>query len=180
MAGIDYGAIAFKDGVCIQEEEFNDMKKSVGYETEKQKGNFFSYVGDKYLTACFYKSYILFISNGKPVEKFEENSGVLYVGVGYVDWKKYENYIVIEKDDGFEFVDFTIKNLGYNSYDFRMEYNGHKYRCVYGYGIDYPFYKRTKRFNYYRSIEFKISSIKYKISNIFYNLERFVKNVFDK
>lgn len=41
MAMIDYGAIAFRDGVCIQKDYFMSMKDAVGYTVEGIKGNFF-------------------------------------------------------------------------------------------------------------------------------------------
>ena len=37
MAFIDYGAIAFKNGKCIQNDYFGDMLEMVGWEDEEER-----------------------------------------------------------------------------------------------------------------------------------------------
>ena len=55
MAFIDYGAIAFKNGKCIQNSFFMDMKESIGRSIDGIDGNYFSYIGDSDLVIAFYK-----------------------------------------------------------------------------------------------------------------------------
>lgn len=160
MAMIDYGAIAFKNGECIQTDFFGDMEKMVGYKNELD-GNFFSYLGDKDLTVCFYKCMmkIHFKSDEDKEESFEE----WFNCSGFVKWKLYEKYIFTNCID--KAAHIKVKNLGHNYFLFTMDYNGDKYKCIFGYGVDFPYYKKTKRYNYYRSIGFLMKDFFYNIKN---------------
>lgn len=160
MAFIDYGAIAFIDGKCVQTGFFMDMKKSVGWEKEGLSGNYFSYLGDKDLTFAFYKEQLFVVCNDEDYNIHEYFNCSNYKG-----WKKYSNYAITK---GEELVEYTVKNKGHSVYKFEAEYKWHKYSCVFGYGIDYPFYKKTKRFNYYRSPEYLIHEFFYKTKEFFY------------
>lgn len=172
MAFIDYGAISFVDGKCIQKDMFNDMKESVGWsDADKENhldGNYFAYLGDKDFTVCFYKCSVKIYINNKP--SWEEKDYKIWLNCSnYIGWKKYKDYFYyFDSDDNKLYtVQIVIKNKGNSSYDFKMNYKGHKYRCVFGYGIDYEFYKKTGRYNYYSSPEYKLSCILYKIKSFF-------------
>lgn len=155
---IDYGAIVIKDGKCVQKDHFDHMIDSVGYVDPQMDGNYFSFIGDKEVTFAFYKNIVKI----KSIDEY--NNKIIFVGnTNYVGWKYYEDF-VSTNDDAYW---FRIKNLGNNSYVFKIKYKGHKYKVFFGYGIDVYFYKRTHRPNYYSSIEFKISSFVYDLKDKF-------------
>ena len=150
MAMIDYGSIAFKNGICVQEDVFQDMEKAVGYSSFPLQGNYFSFVGDKDLTFCFYKEHLR-VECCVP----SYNKIIFFNCCNYEGWKKYRDYVYIHN----HLVEYEVVNKRNKTYEFHCEYNGNSYRVVFGYGIDLEFYKRTKRFNYYRSLEFFIHKI---------------------
>ena len=86
MAVIDYGAIAFKNGKCIQGDYFGDMLSLVGWENEELKGSYFSYVGDKDFTVCFYKTSVYVYYDGE-LERISLNDR-------FIGWKKYRGLYV--------------------------------------------------------------------------------------
>lgn len=156
MAMIDYGAIAFRDGVCIQKDYFMSMKDAVGYTVDGIEGNYFSFVGDDELTFAFYRCRLSIIKDKNNQNDMEE---IFFNHTHFVGWKKYANYVIVKND----FVDYEVKNLGHNSYKFTTEYKGHKYKVIFGYGIDFPYYQRTGKYNYYRSFSHKIKNFLYRL-----------------
>lgn len=151
MAMIDYGAIAFKNGKCIQREMIDDMFSQVGWVHPDLVDNHFSYIGDNELTFCFYKTVITICRYNYKINDYEIDT-IYLSNSNYLGWKEYVDYTTL-KD---RFIDFTVYNLGDCSYDFRMKYKGNEYRCVFGYGIDLPYYMKTGRFNYYKSLRYKL------------------------
>lgn len=160
MAYIDYGSIAFKNGKCIQNSFFMDMKESVGRSIDGIDGNYFSYVGDSDLVIAFYKCQMVIFTD-TLVDKVYFNCSK------YTGWKSYEDYVII-KDD---FVSYKVKNLGDNNYEFTMNYKNDSYRVVFGYGIDYGYYKKTGRYNYYKSFGYFVSQIPWRIKNFIYDIK---------
>lgn len=143
MAVIDYGAIAFKNGKCIQGDYFGDMLSLVGWENEELKGSYFSYVGDKDFTVCFYKTSVYVYYDGE-LERISLNDR-------FIGWKKYRGLYVTGNYT--DIIEFEIKPRQRDCYTFTMEYKGDKYKVVFGYGIDYPYYMKTGIYNYYCSPE---------------------------
>lgn len=151
MAFIDYGAIAFKNGKCIQNDYFGDMLEMVGWEDEEEhilKGWCFSYVGDKNFTVGFFKEHMIVCCDGK--------TETIYLNDRYIGWKKYEALYVPDNYDGF--IKFVVTPRQDRCYTFKMTYNGDEYKVIFGYGIDLPYYQKTGRYNYYRSPGFLISN----------------------
>lgn len=155
MAMIDYGAIAWKDGKLISKDMFDEMKDMVGWDdTEIKlnydenrrtlKGNYFTYVGDEDLTVCFYKSTMTICYKGHK-DKYEIDTEWMNA-TDYIGWKYFEKTVFIYKDDDIDMVDIRVYprfKFGHNYYVFKMKYNGHKYKVVFGYGIDFRYYQST-------------------------------------
>lgn len=139
MAFIDYGAIAFKNGKCIQNDYFGDMLEMVGWREESLDGNFFSFVGDKDFTVCFYKTYMNILGEGE--------ARTVYLNNNFIGWKKYRT--VCFPDNSSEVVEIVVTPRQKNCYTFKMEYKGDKYKVIFGCGIDYDYWIKTGIFNYY-------------------------------
>lgn len=136
------------------------MKESVGRSFDGLDGNYFSYVGDSDLVIAFYKCQMVIFTD-TLVDKVYFNCSK------YTGWKSYEDY-VSTKDD---FVSYKVKNLGGNNYEFTMNYKNDSYRVVFGYGIDYGYYKKTGRYNYYKSFGYFVSQIPWRIKNFIYDIK---------
>lgn len=138
LAFIDYGAVAFKNGECIQTGMFGDMKRMVGWKDDKIEGNYFSYVGDSDLTVCFYKTWMAIIENGE--------TEAIYLNHDFIGWKKYLKPCFPNNSD---VVEIVVTPRQKNCYTFKMGYKGDKYKVIFGYGIDYDYWLKTGIFNYY-------------------------------
>lgn len=164
---IDYGAIAFKNGKLISTEMSTSMITTCGF-SDKNKllpgrkspfdGNFSIVIGDKTLVIGFFKTYVAWWYDCFPDEKNPEaryDSDGEYFGFSeYVKWKKWEKdfYIGLKNH-----ANLTVKHKnGY--YVAKLKFNGDNYKIYFGYGVDFDFYKKTKRVNYYRSPEYLIKS----------------------
>lgn len=165
MAFIDYGAIAFKNGKCIQKDYFGDMLEMVGWEDEEEhilKGWCFSYVGDKNFTVGFFKEHMIVHCDGK--------TETIYLNDRYIGWKKYEALYVPDDYDGF--IKFVVTPRQNRCYTFKMTYNGDEYKVIFGYGIDYGYWLKTGIFNYYCCPEhFFKSTLPRFFKDIPYNIE---------
>lgn len=139
LAFIDYGAVAFKNGECIQAGMFGDMKRMVGWRDETLDGNHFSFVGDFDLTVCFYKTHMTILGEGEAT--------TVYLNDNFIGWKKYRT--VCFPDNSSEVVEIVVTPRQKNCYTFKMEYKGDKYKVIFGYGIDYDYWLKTGIFNYY-------------------------------
>lgn len=157
MAFIDYGAVAFKNGKCIQGSMFGDMLSMVGWREESLDGNFFSFVGDKDFTVCFYKTYMKIIG--------EEEVKTVHLKSNFIGWKRYEDILFPANSD--EIVVITVTPRQRDCYTFKMKYKGDKYKVIFGYGIDYGYWLETGIFNYYCCPEYFFK----------YTLPRFFKDI---
>lgn len=91
---------------------------------------FFVYAGDKEMLLCFYKGECLLIRNNKVVK---------WLDTPFLEetfyFKNLPN-VTISKLDKVPFID----EYGYKDYHYRFlatwKHHGHKYECIYGYGID--------------------------------------------
>lgn len=161
MSMIDYGAIVFKNGKCITNDIFTDMKESVGWEDTsdmldqygnltKLKGNYFTYIGDDKYTIAFYKDIVTVceIYNNNTMIK-----NVEYLNCNGYTWTKWEPWLVLN---------CVVKHHnGY--YVLRWKYKGNKYKVYFGHGVDISSYKKWHIVNYYRSIPFYVHKIIHKI-----------------
>ena len=155
MAMIDYGAIAWKDGKLISTDMFDEMKNMVGWDDDglklnfhqdrkTLKGSYFTYVGDEDLTICFYKG-IMTICYKNYNNEYEVETECMNE-TDYVGWKYFKKTIFTYKNGSIDMIDIKVYprfKFGHNYYVFKMEYNGHKYKVVFGYGIDFEYYIRT-------------------------------------
>nr|DAR68890.1 MAG TPA: hypothetical protein [Caudoviricetes sp.] len=162
MAFIDYGAVAFKNGKCIQGSMFGDMLSMVGWREESLDGDFFSFVGDKDFTVCFYKTYMKIIG--------EEEVKTVHLTSNFIGWKRYEDILFPANSD--EIVVITVTPRQRDCYTFKMKYKGDKYKVIFGYGIDYGYWLKTGIFNYYCCPEhFFKSTLPRFFKDIPYNIE---------
>lgn len=162
MAFIDYGAVAFKNGKCIQGSMFGDMLSMVGWREESLDGDFFSFVGDKDFTVCFYKTYMKIIG--------EEEVKTVHLTSNFIGWKRYEDILFPANSD--EIVVITVTPRQRDCYTFKMKYKGDKYKVIFGYGIDYGYWLETGIFNYYCCPEhFFKSTLPRFFKDIPYNIE---------
>jgi len=178
MAMMDYGAIAFKNGKLVSTGMFTSMKDTCGFSDGDKPlagvgeneppfdGNQFVVLGDERFLVGFYKTYMKW---WRPPEYDEDTRcTVQRNGFGFEDydgWKRWSQAACVRKNDvepDLEVVIMTVKpRNGY--YVARFSYKGDKYKVYFGYGVDYGFYKKTRRVNYYRSPEHFIRSLPYKI-----------------
>ena len=175
MAMIDYGAIAFKNGKLISTDMFTPMIDMVGWEDTKDdiyhdynrdideplnlKNNYFAYIGDADCTIAFYKCYITI------VEKFKDGTfGVdsEWFNNTFYTWSKWEKWVA------WNCLRVTKRN-GY--YVCKWKYKGDKYKVYFGYGVDFDYYKRCRRVNYYRSPMYYIRNIPRWIKNKIYDIK---------
>lgn len=178
MAAIDYGAIAFKNGKLVSTDMFTHMKDTCGFSDRDKPlagvgenelpfdGNQFVVLGDERFLVGFYKTSMKW---WRPPEYDEDTRCTVQCNVfGFEDydgWKRWRQAACVRKNDvdpDLEVVFLTVKpRNGY--YVARFSYNGDRYKVYFGYGVDYGFYKKTRRVNYYRSPEFFIRSLPHKI-----------------
>ena len=92
-------------------------------------GNFFAYIGDKHVTACFYKCSCVIYEDGAEVVHIWDCDGRMSV----------RGEVGVRQDEhGWEICDgvYHIKRIGRGVYHFSMQYKGDSYHVLYGYGID--------------------------------------------
>lgn len=169
MAMIDYGAIAFKNGKCIQTGMFTPMIDMVGWEDtngdntrhwnrgienwEKLNltGNYFSYIGDEYLTVVFYKELIRIVTKCDDDNPHMCDVRSEWFGLEkFKHWTKWADWGFANNRQRYD-IKVTKRN-GY--YVCKMKYNGDKYKVYFGYGVDYSYYKDWHMVNYYRNPSF--------------------------
>ena len=167
MAMIDYGAIAFKNGELISTGMFTPMKDTCGFSDRDNKlpgmgeqldGNQFVVIGNEDIVFGFYKSYMTYWSKGSI------STEDCYVSFNrkypYYKWKKYEDMIPYKQG----WADIVVKpKNGY--FVANIKIGEDKYKVYFGYGVDFNFYKKTKRVNYYRSPEFFVKRIRFEITH---------------
>lgn len=184
MAVIDYGAIAFENGKLISTGMFTKMKETMGWSDEKVSlpgregkdpiaNNAFVVVGDEEVIIAFYKTTMTWLTRNyydpENREKyiFEEHQE-FFGSSNYTNWKRWEisqclKYgmfkIVVKPKNGYYVAKITI----YGNFPTTKANIVTTYKVYFGYGVDYDFYKKTKRINYYRSPEHLISALPTKI-----------------
>lgn len=203
MAVIDYGAIAFKNGKLISTGMFTDMKDTVGFSDkelpllgregqESIGGNCFVTVGDERIIIGFFKCTMLWWV--KTAVKDDPNHGYAYrenvemFGYSpYVKWGRWENQLCIESHWGKRagWVKMVVKPKNgyyvakitvYEAFPLSGKNVSARYKVYFGYGVDYDFYKKTRRVNYYRSPEHLIRELPSYIKwQLFYPLKHKVK-----
>ena len=155
MALIDYGTIVFKNGKLINNCDFEEMSKMVGWEDTEYdvdsctgtplniKDKYYAYIGDKDNTICFYKTSIKIINRYDPMyfsDKTEYNTEMVFFDCTGFKWSSWENYI------GMDICRVTKRN-GY--FVLKWDYKGDKYKVYFGYGVDINYYKKYHIVNYY-------------------------------
>lgn len=174
MAAIDYGAIGFKNGKLISTGFVTPMEETCGFsdkehllsgETRSFSGNYFLVVGNNEVVLGFYKAMMRWWS----ITNDRIDNGIEYFDWGaYNGWKYWYKALISDNHS------VTIKVRPRNGYyvakidmvDTRTQEHEY-YKVYFGYGVDFDFYVRTKRVNYYRSPEFFFNDVKYKISRLF-------------
>ena len=162
MAMIDYGAIAFKNGKLISTDMFTPMEETCGFSDKDTPlphkkssfaGNHFVVLGNEKLVLGFYKT--IFRWWNDRLEEAEDpkvryDVGGEFFGMSdYTKWSRWEKTFWF--DDTWTEVVVKPRN-GY--YVARFSINGDRYKVYFGYGVDFPFYQKTRRVNYYRSPEY--------------------------
>lgn len=132
MAMMDYGAIlAINNEIVNEGQFFMDMQYEVGFTIDEIQdedygnliidGNFFVYFGDRELLFCVYKTMVFILSNEKIVKV-----------INYKQLNGRFVYNTVIND-----VPIFVKRIGKDEkYVIQLKYKGHKYECIYGYGID--------------------------------------------
>ena len=137
MAMIDYGAVVFKNGKLINENQlFVEMKDMVRWDDEERvyintsngeeykhsylHGNHFAYIGDEDFTIGFYKTYCRI--------SWKDNYDYLYACLD-LDRRKSHTFT-------YNGHSFKLKQIGYRQYQCLMDYKGDHYNVIFGYGID--------------------------------------------
>lgn len=159
MAIIDYGAIAFKNGKLISTKMFTPMHQTCGFTDDGHAlpgadssfdGNCFVVIGNQQFLVGFYKeSIIWWYDHG---EAWEEDR--YEYGVEMLAWSEYHGWSRWNKSfSTINFIrDITVKpRNGYYVANIRL--GADRYKVHFGYGVDFGFYKKTGRVNYYRSPE---------------------------
>ena len=161
MAMIDYGAIAFKNGKCIQTDMFTPMIDMVGWEDSDKdydikevgndiplclKGNYFAYIGDRYLTVAFYKTHMEIVLKDEYAPHQFTVKGEWFGDEKFKGWKKWVDWGYTDAHDEYH-IKVTKRN-GY--YVCKMKYLYNKYKVYFGCGVDYGAYKKWHIVNYYR------------------------------
>lgn len=172
MAMIDYGAIAFKNGKLISTEMFTPMRETCGFSDEDKRlpgsdvsfdGNYFVVLGNTDIVFGFYKTAIHWWRN----TSYEPSGGEFFGASDYVGWRYWYRFFFIKN----EVVELKVRpRNGY--YVARFSINGDRYKVYFGYGVDFPFYQKTRRVNYYRSPEYLVIKTKWIIKN---NIKRFLR-----
>ena len=155
MAMIDYGAIAFKNGKLISTDMVTPMMDTCGFSDKDTKlpgckssfdGRFFVTVGNKRLLFGFYKTSMHWFS----VDSYEKTEGCECFGCGpYEKWTRWEKYYF----NGNDLIWVIVKpKNGY--YVAKFSLDGDVYKVYFGHGVDFEFYKKTRRVNFYRSPEY--------------------------
>ena len=140
MAIIDYGAIAWKDGKLISTDIFTPMIDTVGWHDDDIDGGNFVTIGDKDLTLGFYKSMITIVRS-KHTDYYSFGSEE------YEGWRYWNKMLVT----GGDVVEVFVKPKRFHDYYVcKMNYNGHKYKVAFGYGVDLGGYKKWHMIDYYR------------------------------
>lgn len=166
MSSIDYGSIVKKNGKVIQTEHYQDMMKSVGFEIEELKDNYFSYIGDEDMLVCVYKGVLTIYTHIPNIDK-KDTIYNLYTHVRYNGKLKDDGYMdsIQIKEIGYGFMfdkirryKFSINNVDFDirridnghRYSLRFWYKGILYECLYGYGVDVyrdMWYGKSKKLN---------------------------------
>ena len=140
MAMMDYGAIAWKDGKLISTDMFTPMIDTVGWHDDEIDGNNFVTIGDKDLTLGFYKNIITIVRPKRIDHHFITDTE-------YKGWRYWKNVLFINKC----VVEIFVKPKRFHDYYVcKMNYNGHKYKVAFGYGVDLDGYKKWHMIDYYR------------------------------
>ena len=134
MAMIDYGVIAKKNGVVLNDRMFTEMKETLGFEVEKDdkgydvKDNYFIYLGDKDFYIAIYKGMLkVFKDENKHIKTIWDIDNY----ASNVCETKHRYKVTIED------VEFDIKRIRDNNrYYLRFTYKGDLYEAMYGYGVD--------------------------------------------
>lgn len=164
MAMIDYGAIAFKNGKLISTGMITPMMDTCGFSDKDAKlpecesnfdGHFFVTVGNKRLLFGFYKTSMYWFS----ADRFGKKEDCECFDCGpYAKWTRWEEYYF----NGNDLVWVIVKpKNGY--YVAKFSIDGDVYKVYFGYGVDFDFYKKTRRVNFYRSPEYLVGKIRYRI-----------------
>lgn len=170
MAVIDYGAIGFKNGKLISTGMFTPMEITCGFSdknaclpnrTTTFADNYFLTIGNEDILIGFYKEQIHWW-----VKIFNDTycSGQEYLNCSPYDrWHSYDNFLLgqnssadihIKRRNGYYVAYIYIKN-NYDKVD--------TYKVYFGNGVDYDFYMKTGRINYFRSPEYLLKKLKSRI-----------------
>ena len=202
MAVIDYGAIAFENGKLISTGMFTKMKDTVGFSDKENPlpgrenessidGNYFVVVGDEDVIVAFYKTTMVWFTRdyydpeNRDKYVFKENRE-FFGSSNYISWRRWEmrqclKYgmvkIIVKPKNGYYVAKITI----YGNFPTTRDNIVTTYKVYFGYGVDYNFYKKTKRVNYYRSPEYFIhklpSEIKWKMRPLKHAVARYFREL---
>jgi hypothetical protein len=161
MAMVDYGAIVWKDGKCVSTGMFDNMQEQVGWSDDGVKyynegryamkqldGNYFAYIGDKYLTLAIYRHTIC-IYRKSMFEDAPPFVDAIYFG-GYTHKIDFSEYAFTNSSEWHGEARVKVYKKPFHQYYVcKMRYGGHKYKIAFGYGVDYDYYKKTHIVDYY-------------------------------
>lgn len=174
---IDYGAIAFKNGKCIQADMFTPMMDMVGWEDNEDdvsdvvnctplnlNHNYFAYIGDKDLTVAFYKTFMKIANRYDDEPHLFVSNDERFGYEGFCHWSKWDCWGYTHNKE--YYIKVTKRN-GY--YVCKMKYDGDKYKVYFGHGVDYRLYKKWRIVNYYRTPIFLWGKMVSRIKDKFYD-----------
>lgn len=185
MAIIDYGAIAFKNGKLISTGMFTPMEETCGFtdkgslllnKSESFAGNNFVVIGNHNIIFGFYKECVSWWCGSHhddpEIEDFCALSGGEWFGWShYEKWKRWTDWFI--DDIGEYHATISVKpihpHFKHTYYKAKIKMDNRKtkeidtYIVYFGWGVDFNFYKKTKRINYYSSPE--------------YNIKKFFRNI---
>ena len=177
MAVIDYGAIGFKNGKLISTGMFTPMEITCGFSDKDAclpkmdttfANNYFLTIGNEDILIGFYKEQIQWwvshTSSGKEDPELDYEVGSTYFNcTPYSGWRSYDDFLLckscgadihIKKRNGY-YVAYIYIKKNYEMVD--------TYKVYFGCGVDYDFYMKTGRVNYFRSPEYLFKKLKSKL-----------------
>jgi len=194
MAMMDYGAIAFKNGKLISTNMFTPMEATCGFSDEGSPlpqnqftfdKNYFVVIGNERMVFGFYKTSVSwwidqFPNETDPSRRYTVDYRWFDFGE-YEKWRRWSKAWFLKNHEGSkgdvtdgELVEFIVKpRNGY--FVARLKNSRDEYKVYFGCGVDFSFYKKTRRVNYYRSPEFLLLRWKFDIECFFDRVKSYLR-----
>ena len=166
MAVIDYGAIVFQNGECMNDSMYHtplsstipsNILDNIPENTKRYfKNNTFITVGNENVLIGFYKEQIVWWIRGEEINREFLNCS------DYFGWNLWSKTLILPEGSSQTFLTintFPVKDY----YVAKFKIDGDNYTVVFGCGVDYNYWRRTGRVNYYHSFKYRFSKLRYKL-----------------